>query len=69
MSERRGVYKVLVGKPKGKYHLEIPGVDGRIILIWIFWKWDVRGMGWIDLAQDKDRWRTIVKAIINLRVP
>jgi hypothetical protein len=32
----RGVYRVLVGKPKGKKHLEDPGVDGRIILSWIF---------------------------------
>jgi hypothetical protein len=32
--------------------LGIPGVDGRIILKWIFEKWDV-GMDWIDLAQDR----------------
>jgi len=36
--ERRGVYRVLVGKPEGKNHLEDPGVDGRIILRWIFRK-------------------------------
>ena len=41
MRERRGVYRVLVGKPEGKSHLEDPGVDGRIILRWIFRKWDV----------------------------
>jgi hypothetical protein len=34
-------------------HLEDPGVDGMIILKWIFKKWDV-GMDWIDMAQDKD---------------
>jgi hypothetical protein len=34
--ERRGVYRVVVGKPKGKDHLEDPGMDGRIILRWIF---------------------------------
>ena len=33
-------------------HLGDPGVDGRIILRWIFWKWDVGGMDWIELAQD-----------------
>ena len=38
MEERRGVYRVLVGKPEGK---RVPGVDGRIILRWIFRKWDV----------------------------
>jgi hypothetical protein len=43
-------------------HLEDPGVDG------IFRKWD-RGMDWIDLAQDRDRWRTVVSAVMNLRFP
>jgi len=36
---RRGVYRVLVGKPEGKNHLEDPSVDGRLILRWIFRKW------------------------------
>jgi hypothetical protein len=49
--------------------LEDPGVDGRIILIWIFKKWDGGGMDWIDMAQDRDRWRAVVKAVMNLRVP
>jgi hypothetical protein len=49
-------------------HLEDPGVDGRIILKWIFKKWD-GGMGWIDMAQDGDRWRAFVNAVMNLRVP
>jgi hypothetical protein len=37
----RGVYRVLVGKPDGKRPLEDPGLDGKIILRWIFRKWDV----------------------------
>jgi hypothetical protein len=41
MRESRGVYRVLVGKPKGKNHLGDPDVDGSIILRWIFRKWDV----------------------------
>jgi hypothetical protein len=49
-------------------HLEDPGVDGRIILKWIFKKW-VGGMDWIDMAQDWDRWRAVVNAVMNLRVP
>ena len=41
MREGRGVYRVLVGKPEGKNHWGDPGADGRIILRWIFSKWDV----------------------------
>jgi len=49
-------------------HLEDPGVDGRIILRWIFRKWD-GGMDWIDLLLDRDRWQALVNAVMNLRVP
>jgi hypothetical protein len=38
MEERRDAYRALVGKPEGRSHLEDPGVDGRIILKWIFEK-------------------------------
>ena len=65
---RRGAYKVSVGKPEGKNHLEDPGVDGSIILRLNFTKWD-GGTDWIDLAQDTDRWRVFVNALMNLRVP
>jgi hypothetical protein len=49
-------------------HLEDPCVDRRIILKWIFSKWD-RGMDWIDLAQNREKWRVLVNAVKNLRVP
>jgi hypothetical protein len=49
-------------------HLGDPGVDGRIMLKWIFKKWD-GGMDWIELAQDRGRWRCLVNAVMNFRVP
>ena len=49
-------------------HLGDPGVDGRILLRWIFRKWDW-GVEWIDLAQVRDRWPALVNVIIVLRVP
>jgi hypothetical protein len=48
-------------------HFEELGVDGRIILKWIIKKWD-GGMDWIDLALDRDRWRAVVNAVMNLRI-
>jgi hypothetical protein len=50
-------------------HLKDPGVDGRIILKWIFKKWDGGCMDWIDMAQDRNRWRALVNAAMNLQVP
>jgi hypothetical protein len=48
-------------------HLNDPNVDRRIILKWIFQKWN-GCMDWIDLAQDRDRWGAVVTAVMNLRV-
>jgi hypothetical protein len=40
MGEGRGAYRILVGRPEGRNQLEDPGGDGRILLKWIFKKWD-----------------------------
>jgi len=69
MGEERGVYRVLVGKPEGKRPL------GRLRLRWVDnIRIDLQEVGcgymdWIGLVQDRDRGRTLVSAVMNLRVP
>ena len=55
-------------KPEGRRPLGRPGVDGKIMLKCIFKKWFV-GMDWIDLAQDRDRWRAVMNTAMNLWIP
>jgi hypothetical protein len=69
MGEKRNAYKLLVRKPEGKSSLGRPRsrwVDNiKIDLLEIGWG----GVDWIGLAQDRDKWRALVNAVINLRVP
>jgi hypothetical protein len=69
MGEKRNEYRILVGKPEGKRLLGRSrgrwGDNIKMDLREIEWG----GMDWIDLAQDRDQWRAIVKAVMNLRVP
>ena len=69
MGERRGVDRVLWRNLRERDHLGDEGIDGRIILRWIFRNWDVGGIDWIELVQDRDRWRALVNAVMNIRVP
>jgi hypothetical protein len=65
----RGVYRFLVGKPEGKRPLGRPRCRWEDNIKMDLQEVGCGGMDWIGLAQDKDRWRVLVNAVMNLRVP
>jgi hypothetical protein len=68
MGEERKLYKVLMGKPKGKRPLARPRCRWEDGIRMDLRESGLGGVDWIRLAQDRDRWRAVVSAVMNLRV-
>ena len=68
MRERRGVYRVLMGKPEGKRPLGRLGRRWEDNINMDLQEVGCEGMAWIQLARDRDRWRALKNAVMDLRV-
>jgi hypothetical protein len=68
MGEERKVYKILVGKPEGKRPLGRPRRRWEFGIRMDLGKMGLEAVDWIRLAQDRDRWRAVVSAVMNLWV-
>ena len=69
MGEGTDVYRVLLGKPEGKRPLRKPRLRWEDNINMDIQEMGCEVMDWTELAQDRYRWRTIVNAVMNLRVP
>ena len=69
VGEKRGVYRVSVGKPEGKRPFGRPRRRWQNSIKMDLQEVGFGGMDWIELAQDRDRWPALVNAVMNLRVP
>jgi hypothetical protein len=69
VGERRGVYRVLVGKSEVKRPLETPRCRWDVSIMMDLKEMGCGGMDWIELAWDWDRWQALVNVVMNLRVP
>ena len=67
--DRRGLYRVLVGKPEEKRPLRRPRRRWVDIITMNLQEVECGYMDWIGLAQDRDTWRTLVSAVMNFQVP
>jgi hypothetical protein len=68
MGEERDVYRVLVGKPEGRRPLGRPRRRWEDNIRMELWEVGCGCVNWMELAQDKDRWRALVSAVMNLQV-
>jgi hypothetical protein len=69
MGQRRGAYRVLVGKPEGEKPLGRPRHRWEDNIKMGLQETGGGGMVWIDLAEDRERWQALVNVVMNLRVP